>query len=100
MNTESAVPTPVQAPFATWQKISAHARRLLAELTVRRARRRLRLQETLVAPQPLESVAQVYDRSGSISRGSTDVGDVSWMVPTTGLRTATWVPGTSAHSPK
>jgi len=31
-------------------------------------------------------------------RGSTDVGDVSWVVPTAGLRTATWVPGTSAHS--
>ena len=30
--------------------------------------------------------------------GSTDVGDVSWTVPTVGLRTATWVPGTSAHS--
>ena len=31
-------------------------------------------------------------------KGSTDVGDVSWVVPTTGLRTATWVPGTAAHS--
>jgi len=30
--------------------------------------------------------------------GSTDVGDVSWTVPTVGLRTATWVPGTSSHS--
>jgi aminobenzoyl-glutamate utilization protein B len=30
--------------------------------------------------------------------GSTDVGDVSWAVPTAGLRTATWVPGTFAHS--
>ena len=30
--------------------------------------------------------------------GSTDVGDVSWVVPTVGLRTSTWVPGTSAHS--
>src|SRR6188474_203954 len=30
--------------------------------------------------------------------GSTDVGDVSWTVPTVCLRTATWVPGTSAHS--
>ena len=30
--------------------------------------------------------------------GSTDVGDVSWTVPTAGLSTATWVPGTSAHS--
>lgn len=30
--------------------------------------------------------------------GSTDVGDVSWLVPTVGLGTATWVPGTSAHT--
>ena len=30
--------------------------------------------------------------------GSTDVGDVSWVVPTAGMRAATWVPGTSAHS--
>lgn len=30
--------------------------------------------------------------------GSTDVGDVSWAVPTVGLSTATWVPGTPAHS--
>lgn len=29
---------------------------------------------------------------------STDVGDVSWAVPTTALRTATWVPGTSPHT--
>ena len=34
----------------------------------------------------------------SLGYGSTDVGDVSWAVPTVGLRTATWVPGTSAHS--
>ena len=30
--------------------------------------------------------------------GSTDVGDVSWLVPTAGFTTATWVPGTPAHS--
>jgi aminobenzoyl-glutamate utilization protein B len=30
--------------------------------------------------------------------GSSDVGDVSWVVPTAGLNTATWVPGTSTHS--
>jgi aminobenzoyl-glutamate utilization protein B len=30
--------------------------------------------------------------------GSTDVGDVSWAVPTVGLRSATWAPGTPAHS--
>ncbi|TAH22187.1 MAG: amidohydrolase [Cytophagales bacterium] len=29
---------------------------------------------------------------------STDVGDVSWVVPTAGLATATWVAGTPAHS--
>ena len=33
-----------------------------------------------------------------VGGGSTDVGDISWVVPTTGLSTATWVPGTSAHS--
>ncbi len=30
--------------------------------------------------------------------GSTDVGDISWVVPTVGMRAATWVPGTAAHS--
>ena len=30
--------------------------------------------------------------------GSTDVGDISWVRPTTGMRAATWAPGTSAHS--
>lgn len=30
--------------------------------------------------------------------GSTDVGDVSWLVPTAGMSAATWVPGTSAHT--
>ena len=48
---------------------------------------------------PLESALEVqpYDfvRSGM---GSTDVADVSWVVPTAGLRTATWVPGTASHS--
>lgn len=30
--------------------------------------------------------------------GSTDVGDVSWLIPTGGIGVATWVPGTAAHS--
>jgi aminobenzoyl-glutamate utilization protein B len=34
----------------------------------------------------------------SLDYGSTDVGDVSMVVPTVGLNTATWVPGTPAHS--
>lgn len=40
-------------------------------------------------------VAEFRFRPG---RGSTDVGDLSWLVPTGGVRTACWVPGTSGHS--
>lgn len=43
-----------------------------------------------------EQDIQPIKREGSM--GSTDVGDISWNVPTAELRTATWVPGTSAHS--
>ena len=35
---------------------------------------------------------------GGSSAGSTDVADVSWNVPTVQIGTATWVPGTAAHS--
>lgn len=41
--------------------------------------------------QPLRSEADT-------GPASTDVGDVSYTVPTVGLYTATWVPGTPAHS--
>ena len=58
----------------------------------------LRLQDTMPKPKPLDSVQEVYDRSGSVGMGSTDVGDVSWVVPTTGFSTACWVPGTPGHS--
>ena len=44
----------------------------------------------------VEGVAP-YDVGGKAG-GSTDVGDVSFAVPTGGLRAATWVPGTPAHS--
>jgi aminobenzoyl-glutamate utilization protein B len=43
-----------------------------------------------------ETTVQPYEKS--LGFGSTDVGDVSIATPTVGLRTATWVPGTSAHS--
>ncbi|MSR60631.1 MAG: amidohydrolase [Planctomycetaceae bacterium] len=58
----------------------------------------LRLQETLEEPQPLETVRSVTDLNGQVGKGSTDVGDVSWLVPTTGFSTACWVPGTAAHT--
>ncbi|PTM06653.1 MAG: amidohydrolase [Bacteroidetes bacterium] len=34
----------------------------------------------------------------AVAYGSTDVGDVSFTVPTVGMGAATWVPGTPAHS--
>lgn len=46
--------------------------------------------ETAKNIQPYQTEARAY--------GSTDVGDVSFTVPTVGFGTATWVPGTSAHS--
>ncbi|MEQ1624534.1 MAG: amidohydrolase [Sediminibacterium sp.] len=41
--------------------------------------------------KPLQAVV---DAGG----GSTDVGDVSYAVPTVGMEAATWIPGTPAHS--
>ncbi|MHA8051253.1 amidohydrolase [Aquirufa sp. ROCK-SH2] len=38
------------------------------------------------------------NREDPLSNGSTDVGDVSWVVPTIAMVAATWVPGTAAHS--
>ncbi|MBK8390299.1 MAG: amidohydrolase [Saprospiraceae bacterium] len=52
----------------------------------------------LSGAMPLESAATVGKLKPETNRGSTDVGDVSYVVPTVGLRTATWVPGTPAHS--
>jgi len=43
-----------------------------------------------------EKEIQPYDVS--LGYGSTDVVDVSMVAPTVGIATATWVPGTSAHS--
>lgn len=59
-----------------------------------------KIQATLVAPANLANTKMVMpfrvEEKGS--GGSTDVGDVSWVVPTAGMRSATWVPGTSSHS--
>jgi aminobenzoyl-glutamate utilization protein B len=47
----------------------------------------------------IASAATIQSLGGSLlTSASTDVGDVSWAVPTVGLTTATWVPGTPAHS--
>ena len=59
-----------------------------------------KIQPTMVAPIDIATAAQVkpltYINEGN--SGSTDVGDVSYALPTVGLRAATWVPGTAAHS--
>jgi aminobenzoyl-glutamate utilization protein B len=59
-----------------------------------------KIQPTMVAPVDIATAAQVkpltYINEGN--SGSTDVGDVSYALPTVGLRAATWVPGTAAHS--
>jgi aminobenzoyl-glutamate utilization protein B len=44
------------------------------------------------------AVISPYDPDPPIVSASTDVGDISWVVPTTSMRAATWVPGTVAHS--
>lgn len=58
----------------------------------------VKIQSTLAQPKPLESIADVINVRGETGQGSTDVGDVSWVVPTTGFNTACWVPGTPGHS--
>ncbi len=52
---------------------------------------------TTEAP-PLESTNIIQPLRTYDGSASTDVGDVSWVVPTVGLSAATWVPGTAAHS--
>ena len=56
------------------------------------------VQQSLVNPMPLGSAAEVQPYMPRKGGGSTDVADVSWVVPTVGIVTATWVPGTPAHS--
>ncbi len=55
--------------------------------------------QTLNQPEyELGTEQTVLEIDRDISMGSTDVGDISWNVPTAEFTTATWVPGTPAHS--
>lgn len=58
----------------------------------------LRIQATMSNPKPINSIQTVIERRNYVGKGSTDVGDVSWVVPTVGFNTACWVPGTPGHS--
>lgn len=59
-----------------------------------------KIQETLMSPPDVKQASTVvpFDAERTAGIGSTDVGDVSYAVPTVGVRIATWVPGTPAHS--
>jgi aminobenzoyl-glutamate utilization protein B len=63
-----------------------------------------RLQAPLVAefgrefPKAIETEVKPYPRVAEPSKGSTDVGDISWRVPTGGLRTACMASGSPGHS--
>ncbi|MBL7847057.1 MAG: amidohydrolase [Cyclobacteriaceae bacterium] len=59
-----------------------------------------KIQKTFTTDQlpPLESTNVIQPLRTTDGSASTDVGDVSWTVPTVGLSAATWVPGTAAHS--
>jgi aminobenzoyl-glutamate utilization protein B len=57
------------------------------------------LRKSLPEPMlPLGSESQIQPVRPEITYASTDMGDVSWAVPTVQLSAATWVPGTPAHS--
>jgi aminobenzoyl-glutamate utilization protein B len=60
-----------------------------------------KLQSTFNFSSPAIGSAAVVKPLQTITgggQGSTDVGDVSYVVPTVGLEAATWIPGTPAHS--
>jgi aminobenzoyl-glutamate utilization protein B len=58
-----------------------------------------KLYSTLTSPDlELGSESRIQPLEYRSTRSSTDVGDVSWNVPTGGVRTATWVPGTPPHT--
>jgi len=57
------------------------------------------IQESLGASAPPVAQAAVVEPYAARDLGgSSDVGDVSYVVPTVGLLAATWIPGTPAHS--
>jgi aminobenzoyl-glutamate utilization protein B len=62
----------------------------------------LRIGQTVMGKAPAPEIAELVPAFNPnpvfAGGGSTDVADVSWAVPTVGVRTATWAPGTPAHS--
>ncbi|MBS1791015.1 MAG: amidohydrolase [Acidobacteria bacterium] len=59
---------------------------------------KLRTTFSLEGALSVGSQEQVQGMEDGVSSGSTDVSDVSWIVPTSEFRAATYVPGTPGHS--
>lgn len=47
---------------------------------------------------PITNASDVQPYRRGYFPASSDVGDVSWIVPTVGMNPATWIPGTAAHT--
>jgi len=56
------------------------------------------LKQQLPKDPAVETAADIRPFEMKRTYASSDAGDVSWMVPTSTLSAATWVPGTAAHS--
>lgn len=56
------------------------------------------IRESFTDPPPLEHSWTVQPFEFQQTYASADTGDITWLVPSANLTTATWVPGTSAHS--
>jgi len=57
-----------------------------------------KIQPTLPTQESLDLQEEVLPWTPRTGGGSTDVADVSWVVPTAQFTAATWVPGTPSHS--
>ncbi len=56
------------------------------------------LQESFTNPPPLDQAWIIQNPEYRQTYASADTGDITWLVPSANLSTATWVPGTAAHS--
>lgn len=56
------------------------------------------IQSSFPDPPPLDQAWVIQPFEFRQTYASADTGDITWLVPSANLRTATWVPGTSAHS--
>lgn len=56
------------------------------------------LQLSFADPPPLDQAWVIQPFEFHQTYASADTGDITWLVPSANLSTATWVPGTAAHS--